>query len=75
MQKPLKCLEEHLLRGAGDCAAVLGLSYSNYAAMKAGSRDTPRYVAYHVEAFIALPPDVMHALVKKRLRVQKKGKR
>jgi hypothetical protein len=73
MQKPLQRLEEHLLRGAGECAAVLGLSYSNYAAMKAGSRPVPLYVSYHVEALIALPLDVMHGLVRKRL--MKKGKR
>jgi hypothetical protein len=67
MQNPLKRLEEHLLRGAGECATVLGLSYSNYSAMKAGSRPVPRYVAYHVETFVALPPDAMHGLVRKRL--------
>lgn len=73
MQKALERLEDHLLRGASECAAVLGQSYSNYAAMKAGSRPTPLYVSYHVEALMALPLDVMHGLVKKRL--TKKGKR
>ena len=72
MQTPFKRLEEHLLRGAGDCAKVLGVSDSNYAAMKSGTRATPRYVAYHVETLVALPLEVMHELVKKRLR---KGKR
>lgn len=67
MQTPLQHLEEHLLRGARECAAVLGLSSSYYAAMKAGTRPTPRYVAYHVEALVALPPEAMHHLVKKRL--------
>jgi len=67
MRTSLHQLEEHLLRGAVECAAVLGLSYSNYAAMKAGSRPMPRYVAFHVEALVALPLDVMHGLVKKRL--------
>jgi hypothetical protein len=73
MQTPLHRLEEHLLRGAIECAAVLGISYSNYAAMKAKSRPTPPYVSYHVEALIALPLDVMHGLVRKRL--SKRGKR
>jgi hypothetical protein len=67
MQTALTQLEEHLLRGARECATVLGLSYSNYAAMKAGTRPTPRYVTYHVEALVALPLDAMHNLVKKRL--------
>lgn len=73
MQKVLERLEEHLLRGAGECAAVLGISYSNYAAIKAGTRPTPRYVTYHVETLVALPLDVMHELVRKRL--PKKDKR
>jgi len=73
MQNPLECLEEHLLRGATECATVLGISYSHYAAMKAGTRPTPRYVTYHVEALVALPLDGMHLLVRERL--QKKGKR
>lgn len=72
MQTPLHRLEEHLLRGAVECATVLGVSYSNYAAMKAGSRPMPRYVAYHAEALIALPLDVMHGLVKKRLAKKKR---
>jgi hypothetical protein len=74
MQSPLHKLEDHLLRGAVDCAAILGVSYSNYAAMKAGSRTTPRYVAFHIEALVALPLDVMHGIVKKRL-APKKTKR
>jgi hypothetical protein len=65
-------LEDHLLRGAIECARVLGVSYSNYAAMKAGTRATPLYVAYHVEALIALPLDTMHDIVKKRLAPKKK---
>lgn len=73
MQTALEHLEEHLLRGASECAAVLGVSYSNYAAMKAGTRATPRYVTYHVETLVALPLDAMHELVKKRLK--KKDKR
>jgi hypothetical protein len=72
MQNPLERLEEHLLRGANECAAVLGMSYSNYSAMKAGTRPTPRYVAYHVETLVALPPDAMLDLVRKRLRKRAK---
>ena len=72
MPTALERLEEHLLRGASECAAVLGVSYSNYAAMKAGTRPTPRYVSYHVETLVALPLDVMHSLVRKRLKKDKR---
>lgn len=74
MQNVLHELESHLLRGAAECALVLGVSSSNYSAMKTGARPLPRYVAYHVEALIALPLDVMHGIVKKRLR-RKRGSR
>ena len=67
MQTALERFEEHLLRGASDCAAVLGLSYSSYAGMKSGRRPIPRYVSYHVEALVALPLDKMHSIVKERL--------
>lgn len=67
MQTALRQLEEHLLRSARECATVLGLSYSYYAAMKAGTRRMPTHVVYHVEALVSLPLDAMHSLVKKRL--------
>jgi hypothetical protein len=61
-------LENHLLRGPTECAAVLGIGYSTYAGYKSGTRPIPKSVALHVEVLLALPLDAMHTVVKKRLR-------
>jgi hypothetical protein len=55
------------LRRAPETARVLGVSYSNYAAMKSGARRVPVYVAYHAEALMALPAATLNELVRKRL--------
>lgn len=68
MRNQLQALEQHLLRGAGDCAAVLGVSYSNYAAMKSGGRPVPRYISYHVDVLLIMPLDGLHRVVKSRLK-------
>lgn len=67
MQSPLSDLEHYLLRGAFDTARILGVSYSNYAAMKAGKRVLPAYVAGHVEALMALPAAELNEIIRKRL--------
>ena len=67
MRTPLHDLEQYLLRRAPETARVLGVSYSNYAAMKSGARRVPVYVAYHAEALMALPADALNELVRTRL--------
>lgn len=67
MRTLLHDLENHLLRGPSESARVLGVSYSNYAAMKAGSRPLPAYVAFHAEALMVLDAAALNALVRKRL--------
>lgn len=67
MQSILSDLEHHLLRGAFDTARILGVSYSNYAAMKAGKRALPAYICGHVEALMALPAAELNDIVRKRL--------
>lgn len=67
MRTPLHDLEEYLLRGAVETARVLGVSYSNYAAMKSGVRPVPRYVALHVDALMRLEAGELNDLVRDRL--------
>jgi hypothetical protein len=67
MSNPLHDLEHYLLRRAPETARVLGVSYSNYAAMKSGARRVPAYVALHAEALMALPAATLNELVRKRL--------
>lgn len=67
MRTPLHELESHLLRGAVETARVLGVSYSNYAAMKAGTRQIPAYIRGHVEALMALDDSHLNALIRRRL--------
>lgn len=67
MRTSLHELEHHLLRGPVDTARVLGVSYSNYAAMKAGTRRVPVYVRFHAEALMRLPAAELNELVRKRL--------
>lgn len=69
MQTTLQRLDK--IDGIGDsraAAAILGVCYSNYMAMKAGTRPTPRYVEWHAEAIMALAPDVRARLLRKRLK-------
>jgi len=67
MQSILSDLEHHLLRGAVDTARILGVSYSNYAAMKTGSRPVPAYISGHVEALMVLPAAELNEIIRKRL--------
>lgn len=53
--------------GPGDTARVLGVSYSNYAAMKNGSRPIPPYVVNHVETIMLLPAGPLTKMLRRRL--------
>lgn len=55
------------MRGAVDTARILGVSYSNYAAMKTGSRPVPAYISGHVEALMVLPAAELNEIIRKRL--------
>jgi hypothetical protein len=68
MKTVLHQLESFLLRGPVEAAKTLGVSYSSYAAMKAGSREIPLYVRYHAETIQALDADRLHRLLKDRLK-------
>jgi hypothetical protein len=67
MQTVLHQLEDHLLRGPKETARVLGVSYSNYAAMKSGTRPVPTYVSYHAQALMTLHADQLNSVVRIRL--------
>lgn len=67
MRTVLHALEQHLLRGPVEVARILGVSYSNYAAMKAGSRGVPTYVQFHAEALMTMPDEELNNLVRARL--------
>lgn len=67
MQNILTDLERHLLRGSRETARVLGTSYSNYVAMRAGQRRIPAYIDGHARAIMALPAETLNAIVRSRL--------
>lgn len=68
MQTILHRLETFLLRGPKDACRVLGVSYSNYMAMKsANGRPIPTYVKLHAETILALQADQLQKILRERL--------
>jgi len=68
MDNPIRQLESFLLRNGRECALILGLGYTSYAAMKADKRPIPRYVENHVRTLLALDAEHINRIVRERLR-------
>lgn len=67
MPHPLEILEAHTLRTARQCAALLGVAYSSYMAMRAGKSPIPRYVALHADLLTRIPGDLLLVIERERL--------
>lgn len=68
MDNLIRQLEQFLLRNGRECALILGLGYTSYAAMKADKRPVPRYVENHVRTLLALDAEHVNKIVRERLR-------
>lgn len=67
MPHPLETLETHTLRNARQCAALLGVAYSSYMAMRSGKSPVPRYVELHAELLARIPGDLLLQIERERL--------
>lgn len=68
MDNLIRQLEQFLLRSGSQCARILGLGYTSYAAMKAGKRPIPQYVENHILTLLTLDAEHVNKVVRERLR-------
>lgn len=67
MPNPLEVLEARTIRNARQCAALLGVAYSSYMAMRNGKSPLPRYVELHAELLTRIPGDLLLDIERERL--------
>lgn len=67
MSNTLELLEARTIRNSRQCAALLGVAYSSYMAMRSGKSPIPRYVSYHAELLTRINGDLLLTLEAERL--------
>lgn len=60
-------LEHRTAYSAKQCARLLGVAYSTYAAYRAGSLPIPSYVALHADTLVRISGDLLLELVRERV--------
>ena len=67
----IKAFEEHTGLGSTSSAELLGIAYSTYAQVRAGSRRLQLYLERHIEVLCLLPREILEMLISERVHGRK----